>query len=70
MRTSNQLHFFLHTARKGGSLTSYIGASSNGNSPTSKLPILTKTLIMFSKFKKTSFFIDVKISNQSNGNGK
>src|SRR5688572_24153784 len=31
----------LHTARNGGSLTSSMGASSNGNSPSSMLPILT-----------------------------
>ena len=32
--------FFLQTARKGGSLTSSIGASNKGNSPNSMLPIL------------------------------
>jgi len=34
----------LHKARNGGSLTSSIGAKSNGNSPTSMLPILAKSI--------------------------
>ena len=38
--------FSLHNARKGGSLTSSIGANSNGNFPSSMFPILTKDLFL------------------------
>ncbi len=41
--------YFLHTALKGGSLTSSIGASNRGNSPNSISAILTKTLTKFSR---------------------
>jgi len=34
----------LHKARKGGSLTSSMGAKSSGNSPTSMLPIFANSI--------------------------
>src|SRR5690606_36999665 len=44
--------FCLHTKRKGGSLTSSIGANNNGNSPKSIFPILTDI-----PYLSTSFYL-------------
>ena len=47
----------LHNARNGGSLTSSIGANSNGNSPKSILPIFT---LIFAKLTNLLFDMNLK----------
>jgi len=43
--------FSLHSALKGGSLTSSMGASNNGNSPKSMSPIFAKAFILAAKLR-------------------
>src|SRR5262245_30017425 len=54
--------FILHTSRNGGSLTSSMGASNNGNSPKSIFPILTifesRQIYDFCRVSRQRFFFD------------
>ncbi|GAL65438.1 hypothetical protein JCM19301_3898 [Jejuia pallidilutea] len=47
----------MHKARNGGSLTSSIGAKSNGKSGSSMLSIFTKRIILGAKLQLLSIFI-------------
>jgi hypothetical protein len=46
----------LHTERKGGSLTSSIGASKSGKGGSCILPIVTKSILYFDYLKSDSWF--------------